>query len=261
MWVLDEGDAGSLMGGNKVRKLDAWLAAARAHGATHLVTSGHAGSNHVLATGLYGTRAGLSVAAVLFPGVGGHATVAGEARIATCCTVRQVRGPGAVARAAQEWMQELVAAGHRPFHIPAGGSGPVGNAPWQEVGAALKAEGFDAVVVALGSGGTAAGLAAGLQGSGTAVIGVRAVPRAAIDREQLMAWCMGGPMTIDGDWYGGGYGLADDKVRAVLEDAHREGIMVEQVYTAKSLGAAWARARDGRRVLWVQTASTVRCGG
>ena len=58
VWIKDDGRTADLYGGNKVRKLERLLAAARRPGARRLLTLGAAGSHHVLATCLYGARAG-----------------------------------------------------------------------------------------------------------------------------------------------------------------------------------------------------------
>src|SRR6478609_3895286 len=52
-------------GGSKVRKLGPLLEDAKSRGATTVVTIGAVGSHHVLATGVFGKRAGFSVEAVV----------------------------------------------------------------------------------------------------------------------------------------------------------------------------------------------------
>jgi 1-aminocyclopropane-1-carboxylate deaminase/D-cysteine desulfhydrase-like pyridoxal-dependent ACC family enzyme len=67
LWAKRDDLTGTLYGGNKVRKLEHLLKAARARGASRIVTIGAVGSHHVLATTLYGVRSGLRVAAILTP--------------------------------------------------------------------------------------------------------------------------------------------------------------------------------------------------
>src|SRR6478672_9992546 len=64
LWVKHDDASGSVYGGNKVRKLEFLLGEARASGARRLVTLGAIGSHHVLATAVYGGRAGFLVDAV-----------------------------------------------------------------------------------------------------------------------------------------------------------------------------------------------------
>src|SRR5258706_16390178 len=63
LWVKRDDESGVEYGGNKVRKLEFLLAEARARGARRLCTLGGIGSHHVLATALYGKRAGVDVEA------------------------------------------------------------------------------------------------------------------------------------------------------------------------------------------------------
>ena len=56
-----------LYGGNKVRKLEYLIVAARAREARRIVTFGAAGSHHVLATTVHASSAGFRTAAVLTP--------------------------------------------------------------------------------------------------------------------------------------------------------------------------------------------------
>src|SRR4051812_49310732 len=67
LWIKDDGRTGELYGGNKVRKLELLLRRARERRARRLLTLGAAGSHHVLATCLYGSRAGLPTRAILTP--------------------------------------------------------------------------------------------------------------------------------------------------------------------------------------------------
>ncbi|NLE02864.1 MAG: pyridoxal-phosphate dependent enzyme [Fibrobacter sp.] len=57
--------SGTLYGGNKLRKLEFILADASQKGSKRLITSGAAGSNHALATALYGKEAGFKVVLML----------------------------------------------------------------------------------------------------------------------------------------------------------------------------------------------------
>ena len=67
IWVKDDGVSHPDYGGNKIRKLEWLLSEAERRGARRIVTSGAAGSHHVLATTLFAERAGIAVAAVICP--------------------------------------------------------------------------------------------------------------------------------------------------------------------------------------------------
>ena len=67
LWVKDDGVTSELYGGNKVRKLELFLAEAVRRGSRRVVTVGAAGSHHVLATTVFSRQLGLKAAAVLCP--------------------------------------------------------------------------------------------------------------------------------------------------------------------------------------------------
>lgn len=66
-YVKNEGKAGDLYGGNKVRKLDLLLGDALDRGCSRVVTGGSIGSNSVLATATYAREVSLDPAAIQFP--------------------------------------------------------------------------------------------------------------------------------------------------------------------------------------------------
>ncbi|HEY2368153.1 MAG TPA: pyridoxal-phosphate dependent enzyme, partial [Polyangiaceae bacterium] len=67
LWVKHENESSSLFGGNKVRKLELLLGAARARGMRRVVTFGGTGAHHVAATALHGAAHGFDVEAFVFP--------------------------------------------------------------------------------------------------------------------------------------------------------------------------------------------------
>src|SRR6478736_2477839 len=67
LWVKRDDLTNAQYGGSKVRKLGPLFEDAKRHGATRIVTLGAVGSHHVLATGIFGKRAGFSVEAIVMP--------------------------------------------------------------------------------------------------------------------------------------------------------------------------------------------------
>src|SRR5438552_1916814 len=67
LWCKRDNETSPLYGGNKVRKLEHVLEEARHRGVGRIVTIGAVGSHHVLATTLYGRRAGFEVEGILTP--------------------------------------------------------------------------------------------------------------------------------------------------------------------------------------------------
>ncbi len=272
LWVKREDLASPIYGGNKVRRLEGIFDEARAAGKSRLVTLGAVGSHHVLATAIYGAREGFTVEAYL---VAQPRT--SFARENIVCALAH----GLVAHAVP--MPLLVRAPLRAlrkkdaFYIPLGGSSLAGALACANIARELPADGdaYDWVVTACGSGGTAAGIAAGLalraaQGERvrtrvlavviadpafaipvrTKVLASRAAralgatPRAA--RERLV---------FDRRELGRGYGYGTERGAQAGEMARALGLAVEPTYTEKSFAAALAlqQREPDARILFLQT--------
>lgn len=270
LWILDEGAAAGLYGGNKVRKLAYLLAEAVGSGATDVLTFGAVGSHHVLATALHGGALGLRTHAVFIAQPDHPHVRAQAARSVAALASWDVADPVATlpAATARVTARVLAETGRLPFVVPPGGSSVTGTMGWVRAGRALgEALGPEIeVVVASGSGGTAAGLWAG----GCRVRAVRVGPRTLTHRARLLrlgrgaAYAWSGPcdlpsaarLTIDGSYLGGGYGVVDARTARALRWGHDLGLPMEPTYTAKALAAAWDRAAVGP-VCFVQSASSV----
>jgi 1-aminocyclopropane-1-carboxylate deaminase/D-cysteine desulfhydrase-like pyridoxal-dependent ACC family enzyme len=155
--------------------------------------------------------------------------------------------------------ERLRAAGREPYVIPVGGASPPGVLAYLDAARELVAqaeamrEHIDWVVVADGSGGTHAGLLAGLPGS-VRVLGVDVGTRPDLDTAvpRLAATVPGreiapGSVIVDHDHAGASYGAPTPGALAAIRTAARtEGLLLDPVYTGKALAALVTRARDGR---------------
>jgi 1-aminocyclopropane-1-carboxylate deaminase/D-cysteine desulfhydrase-like pyridoxal-dependent ACC family enzyme len=167
-WVKRDDQTSTVYGGNKVRKLEFILAAARARGIRRLITAGAAGSHHALATAVYGAQLGFKTTLVLFPQpLTDHVrevlltdfAFGAELR----WTSRMTMVPGAITAARFVHWRE------RTSVIPPGGSDPTGTLGYVnatlELGDQIEAGMLpvpDEIVVAAGTLGTSAGIALGL---------------------------------------------------------------------------------------------------
>jgi D-cysteine desulfhydrase len=252
---------GLAAGGNKVRKLEYLCAEARARGCDTLVTGGGAQSNHARLTAAAARRLGLECTLVL----GGPAPPAPVGNLILDqllgASLRWVDAydfaalEAAIAMAADE----LGAAGRHPFAIPIGGSTPLGALGYVRCAIELLAQAprADLVVVASGSGGTQAGLAAGL-GDHERVLGidVGARPALAAHVHDLAARTAAlahlpppsGAARIDSAQIGAGYAAHTDACReAIALAARHEGLLLDPVYTGKAL-AGLIDARRSERI-------------
>jgi 1-aminocyclopropane-1-carboxylate deaminase/D-cysteine desulfhydrase-like pyridoxal-dependent ACC family enzyme len=158
-------------GGNKVRKLDLLLAAARARGGRDLLAFGYAGSNFVAATAWHGRKLGLRTIGYLLHQRGAdYVTDNLAVDLVAGAEVHVHGGAGRLIAAATLRTAGLVLrTGRAPDWIPPGGSSPLGtigfvNAAFElreQVQAGAMPE-PDTLYTAFSSMGTVAGLALGL---------------------------------------------------------------------------------------------------
>jgi L-cysteate sulfo-lyase len=256
------------LGGNKVRKMEAIAAEARAMGADTLITCGAIQSNHARVTAAAGAALGFHVVLVLNV-AGGRAPspLTGNARLDQLfgADVRFVESREARQPAMEDVAGALRAKGRRPFIVPVGGSTPAGALGFAR-GLVELAKGDlrpDVIVHASSSGATQAGLIAGcaLFGLRARVIGVSADDPAETLRAAIgglldqMATRLGAkpqslgmdtPIDVDDGFVGAGYGIPAPAATAATESvARREGIVLDPVYTAKAMSGLFARIRAG----------------
>ena len=167
LWIKRDDLNGLAGGGNKTRKLRHYLQHIQAQGYTALVTEGAPQSNHCRQTAAMGAANGLKVVLVL--GGNGPRQASGNLLIdeilgAEMIHCSQADRPAEVESA----LKRLEASGHRPLHIPVGGSAPIGVEAYAEgIGEWYEEQrelGWlpDTIVHASSSGGTQAGLALGV---------------------------------------------------------------------------------------------------
>jgi D-cysteine desulfhydrase len=271
LWVKRDDLSDCAASGNKIRKLEFTLARALAEGCDTLITCGGLQSNHCRATAQLGARLGLAVELVLRGEPAGLPdgnlfldTLFGATVHAYPPRRYQSGLPALLAGHAER----LRAAGRRPFVIPTGASDATGV--WGYVSAAgeLAADFRTAgiaprhVVLATGSGGTQAGLTAGLhlqrldcRVTGIAVCDDAAWFEAKV-RQDLAEWRDRYAVEIDTGalavrtldaYVGPGYGVATPEVLETIRQVARcEGIVLDPVYTGKAFHGMLQELRAGR---------------
>lgn len=268
IWTKREDLLPLAFGGNKLRNLEFLIGAALADGCDTLVTSGRRWSNHARLTAAAGARAGLDVHLVLSgpqvdpPGPGIRIARSFGATMHLLEGADRDEREAAVARVAHEVTER----GGRPYVIGAGGSDAVGAfgqmLAARELAAQAVEEGLtiDRVVLPTATGGTQAGLRAGLPPS-MAVTGV-VVARSAADLRPAIAATVGelggaahASIDLDETHIGDGYGRPTaEAAEAAAMLGRTEAILVDPIYTAKALAGLIAEIRsgawDGERVVF-----------
>jgi D-cysteine desulfhydrase family pyridoxal phosphate-dependent enzyme len=271
IWIKREDLLPLAFGGNKLRNLEFLVGAALSEGADTLVTSGRRWSNHCRLTAAAGAKAGLGVHLVLTgprrpPGDEGPNEVLDELLGAT---VHVTDGEDRAERAAlvDSVVGGLRTDGRRPFVIDVGGSGPIGAAGQVLAGLEVAQQlaqasiGEATVVIPSATGGTHAGLLAGLALAAPPAHGVLGIAVAAPAAElrpkvegllEAVAPLVGirvepDAIELTDDQLGDGYGKPTEAaLEATRLLARTEGILVDPIYTAKALAGLIARVRDGR---------------
>ncbi|MEU6511757.1 pyridoxal-phosphate dependent enzyme [Streptomyces sp. NPDC046942] len=236
--------------GNKWRKLVPNLAAARGR---PLVTFGGAWSNHLRATAAAGRLLGLATTGVvrgeelagrpLNPSLARCAADGMRLHFVDRSTYRRKSEPETLAAI-------LRAAGaEEAYVVPEGGSNSAAVHGCRTLGEELRGR-ADVVAVACGTGGTLAGLAAGL-GAGQRALGVPVLKGGFLAGEvqTLQERAFGartGDWSLDDRFHFGGYARVTPELHAFAEDFEdRHGLPVERLYVAKLLYGLVARAEEG----------------
>ena len=272
LWVKRDDLTNGIYGGNKVRKLDFLLGDALASGSKAVLTFGAYGSNHALATAVHASRLGLEPHVVLSPqepGPFAAATLRAHAGIGT--VIHLVDGWDG-ARAAVLARQALAQRdGVEPYTIPMGGTNALGavgyvNAALELVEQTGEDVVPDVVYVALGTVGTAVGLAVGfaLAQVPTRVIAVRVTPESvgsAAIAARMTADTLALLRSVDAtvpeldpgavaldvrdEWFEPGYGIVTPQTTRAVDVMGERGIRIETTYTGKAVAALLDDAANG----------------
>lgn len=268
MWIKRDDLTGTVLTGNKVRKLEFLVGHALDYEYDALITCGGVHSNHCRATAFVAAQMGWPCELVLRgdePGpVGNHLLdqLAGAELTHIEAALYSQSLESILEQRAERWR----ARGHKPLVIPTGGSDAIGLwgyiAACEELTDDCASLGISSPVIvsATGSGGTQAGLTAG-----SIIHNLRAQVRAyavcddrhyfnhkvrtdyALARSlypQLPDIALA-PDTCD-DYIGAGYGLANDAVyQGIAELARLEGILLDPVYTGKAFFGLTADLQAG----------------
>jgi len=272
LWVKRDDLLGLAAGGNKTRKLEFLVADALVQGADTLITTGAVQSNHCRLTLAAAAKEGLSCRLVLEERVPGSydENASGNAflyRLLGAEKIVVVPAGTDLAVAMQVEADALAQEGRKGYVIPGGGSNPLGALGYVACAQETLTQAFDLglridrLVVASGSGGTHAGIVAGLTGANAGVpvtgISVRAEAgpqeRKILDLARATAELTGsrhevtpGDVKVEDAYVGPGYSLPTDAmVEAVQLFARLEGILLDPVYTGKAAAGLIDLVRQG----------------
>jgi D-cysteine desulfhydrase len=274
LMIKRDDESALLYGGNKVRKLEFVLADALDKGCDAIVTFGAVGSNHALATAIYGAQLGLKVYVVLTdqpvtPNI--VSTLHYHAALGT--TLVHVSSYQDTVAAYEHIIANHPTGAERVYKVAWGGSSWLGATSF--VAAAMEladqipiVAAPDVIYAACGTMGTVVGLALGcrLAGLPTRIQAVQVTPPAVYsengfqklfkatnaalhERDAALPLLEDPLLNVDTytDFFGDGYAIATPQAReAVALIGETEGLKLETTYTGKALAALLEHARTGK---------------
>jgi 1-aminocyclopropane-1-carboxylate deaminase len=231
--------------GNKARKLKYNLAAARQQGHRTLLTFGGAYSNHIAAVAMAGRLFGFQTIGLIRgdepgPGTTPNPTLARAA--ADGMALHYLSRTTYRRRAGPEFITEMLAEFGPAYVLPEGGTNALALPGCAELVAEIRQQvAFDALAVAVGTGGTLAGLLTGLAGPEQAV-GVAALKnggflRAEVDALTQAAAGQNYPnYSVQTDYHFGGYAnYSASLLDFIRQFRQRHGVLLDPIYTGKLL--------------------------
>ena len=289
LWIKRDDCTGLAFGGNKVRQLEFELGEAQARGADTVLVTGAVQSNMIRLTASGARRLGMEAHVQLEDRVKGDGELyrtSGNLLLdrmlgATLHAFPVGEDEAAADAALERLAAKLAAEGRRPYvihsapgHPPLGGLGYVAAAGEVMEQARALGIGFDAVVCASGSALTQAGTLVGMRALGERApvygICVRREARAQGARVAKLAAELAAmigrqaafeaaDVEVDDGVLPPGYGRLNDAVREAMAMAARhEALLLDPVYTGKTMAGLIAQVRAGRiaagsRVLFIHT--------
>ena len=279
---------GLTAGGNKTRKLEFLVADALAQGADTLITSGAVQSNHCRLTLSAAVKEGMKCRLILKelipgsydPGAGGNIFLF---HLLGTEKIEVVSDETALNTAIRETITALENKGRNGYVIPMGGSNAIGATGYVACAQEIQDQIFrmgtpmDAVICASGSSGTQAGLVTGMVGCNMNIpviginVGVTETGQEEVVYELVLKTAEHLEITPPiprnavicfDDYMGPGYSLpTPEMARAVRLLAETEGILLDPVYTGKTMAGLIDLCRKGyfkkgQNILFVHTGGT-----
>lgn len=281
---------GLAMGGNKARQLEFYFGDAVAQGADTVLITGAVQSNYVRMTAAAAAKLGMACHVQLeerVGDVGANYRASGNVLLDQLFGAHIHRFPvgdddSAADNVLDQLANELRDEGKQPYVIHLGlGHLPLGALGYEQAAREILVQQederlqIDELVVASGSGHTHAGLLYGLRAAGSelAVTGVCVrrpknlqhprindhVRGLDVLTQQTDVVCAADINLVD-DYFWPAYGVSNEQSEAaMLKAARLEGLVVDPVYTAKSLAGAMHRAAElgpSKSVLYLHTGGT-----
>lgn len=288
LFIKRDDHTGSEISGNKVRKLEYLAKDAQDNGYNLLITCGGIQSNHCRATVAVATKLGMKSAVLLR--ISEQPPVVGNyfldklmgADVKFCTRPEYSNSRGEIMEAmAEEYRKQ----GYKPYVIPEGASNELGTLGYyncmNEIVAQEKEMGitFDTVVVATGSGGTAAGLhlANELHGYGKRVVSMAVcddieyftniidnISNGALEYlpEYKGATLKRENIEVIDKYVGLGYAISrPEELEFIKHVAQKEAVILDPVYTGKAMYGVYNELKEGGALVGSKNILFIHTGG
>lgn len=271
-------------GGNKTRKLEFLMADALSKGADTIITCGAVQSNHCRLTLAAAVTEGLKCHLVLEQRVPDsyHEHASGNNFLFHLLGVERthvVEGGSDMMAEMEKVADELTAQGRRTYIVPGGGSNEIGALGYVACAQEILQQSFemgisfDHIVVTSGSTGTHSGVLTGLMGENAhiPVIGIGINKKKDVQTRNVYNLCCKlcdeldipkfskDEVVVFDDYIGEGYSkVTDGMIKAVSLVAKKEAILLDPVYTGKTMDGMLDLIRKGvfkkeEKVLFLHT--------
>ena len=288
IYIKRDDHTGSEISGNKVRKLEYLAKDAQDNGYNLLITCGGIQSNHCRATVAVATKLGMKSAVLLR--ISEQPPVVGNyfldklmgADVKFCTRPEYSNSRGEIMEAmAEEYRKQ----GYKPYVIPEGASNELGTLGYyncmNEIVAQEKELGitFDTVVVATGSGGTAAGLylANELHNYGKRVVSMAVcddieyftniidnISNGALEYlpEYKGATLKRENIEVIDKYVGLGYAISrPEELEFIKHVAQKEAVILDPVYTGKAMYGVYNELKEGGALVGSKNILFIHTGG
>ena len=259
---------GLALGGNKVRKLEFMMADAKQKGADVIITTGSSQSNHACLTAAAARILGMDSILVLEKGV--HIETQGNLLLDNLfgAEVKLVDDSTLIPKIMKEVAADLRSKGRNPYLIPRGASCPLGAVGYVNAVAEIceqldKQElNVQYLIAAAGSCGTMVGLTVGTKyfQAPFQLIGISTKLRKEELTAKISSMANGTAQLLDmnltftpdettiyDEYVGKGYGIPTQQaIEAIKLLAHTQAVILEPVYTGKTLAGLIDLIRQGR---------------
>lgn len=275
IYIKRDDYTGLISSGNKIRKLEYVLYDAKQRGCDTLITCGGIQSNHCRATAYAGKKAGFDVYLVLrgepqeYPQ--GNLLL-DKLLSAKIKYVTYEEYKERIDKIMEELAEELKREGKKPYIIPEGASNEIGCLGYvecmEEMKEFIEKEKIEAIYLAVGSGGTYAGLLLGkkLLDMKVRLIGVIVCDSIKFFKGKIEDICHKAilqyefPLSISSEdieliegYIGAGYGIPYEEEIETIKKLANYGIILDPVYTGKAFYGMLKESKDFKKILFLHT--------